>query len=333
MGERHRNGAWIVARGAALAVVVALGSAALSGCSKSDEPKKAEDAGAEVARRVMVASYPTQYFAERIAGGLVPVENPVPGDADPATWEPPAEAISAYQSSALVVLNGAGFEEWAQRAPLPRSRVVESASAFSDEWIEIEEGVSHSHGTRGEHTHTGTDGHTWLDPINAIAQSAEIAEAMSAAFPEHAGAFAENQAALARDLRALDASLREVSEQMEGWGLVANHPAYNYLARRYGWEISNLDVSPEHDDPGQVAAMAGAHLVADGGEVARAIMLWESEPTEAIRAELRKPAWNIEPVVFSPTETKPEHGDYLDAMRANVERLRAVVGRGAGGGD
>ena len=57
------------------------------------------------------------------------------------------------------------------RAPLPRSRVVDTTASLHDSLLRYEHAVTHSHGTEGSHSHEGIDGHTWLDPINAIADA------------------------------------------------------------------------------------------------------------------------------------------------------------------
>ena len=66
--------------------------------------------------RVYTVNYPLAYFAERIAGGSVKVVFPVPPDVDPAIWSPDAETIADYQQADLVLLNGAGYAGWLQRA-------------------------------------------------------------------------------------------------------------------------------------------------------------------------------------------------------------------------
>lgn len=194
---------------------------------------------------VVTTFYPLTYFAGRIAGGLVEVQCPLPEDEDPATWEPDAAAMKMYQSASLVVINGASFEQWVPRAPLPRSRVVDTTAGVQDQLLHYEHAVTHSHGMAGVHSHEGVDGHTWLDPIMASAQAQAILDAMIATFPQHADAFRTNAQTLFEDLRSLDAELTALHTSMQGVKVICSHPAYNYLGRRYGWDLSIVSMDPD----------------------------------------------------------------------------------------
>jgi len=240
---------------------------------------------------VYTTFYPTTYFAERIGGALVNVVCPLPADSDPIWWRPEPDTLRQYQEADLVVLNGASFEKWAQSRSLPENRVVSTADGFRDEWIRYEEAATHKHGPAGEeHTHEGIDGHTWIDPVLAKRQAAAIRDAMKRLLPDRAAELDRNFAKLAADLDALDAKFKALP--VEGKSIVATHPAWNYPARRYGWNLVN---DPE----------------ADGD-----VRLWEGEPGEEGPGE----------VAFSPCEQQGGQ-DYLAAMHANLDRLQAALER------
>ncbi len=57
------------------------------------------------------------------------------------------------------------------------------------------------------------------------------------------------------------------------------------------------------------------------------LMLWEEEPLPAVRAELQKRG--VRPVVFWTCGNRPAAGDYLQAMRRNLEELRAALNPGS----
>lgn len=272
---------------------------------------------------VLTTFYPTTYFARQIAGGQVPVECLVPEGEDPIFWKPSREALERYTNAELIVLNGAKFEKWAQRATLPRSRVVDSAQGFRDRFVTYEHAVTHSHGPGGEHSHEGTDGHTWLDPINAIDQSKAIAEAMAKSWPDHAGSFETNQQELERALRELHSRYEnEVTPKLDGVKLLASHPAYNYLAERYGWDIHNLDLDPDdgltEDAIDEINEAIGDH---DG----KVVLLWESEPN--LESETEHAFYNV---LFTPAElpvtgTAEADPDYMGIMHANIDRLLEAI--------
>ncbi|MFI4872232.1 MAG: metal ABC transporter substrate-binding protein [Phycisphaerales bacterium JB061] len=300
-----------------------LGCSVLSvvGCGSEESSQEASAASQEHENVVLTTFYPTAYFARRISGGLVPVDCPVPEGEDPIFWQPGREALERYRNAKLIVLNGAQFEKWAIHASLPSSRIVNSAGAFKSEFIRYDTGITHSHGAAGEHSHEGIDGHTWLDPIRAITQAEAIAEGMSEAWPEHADAFATNLAELARDLTELDNAFKAMTPKLEGVKLLASHPAYNYLADRYGWSITNLDLDP---DEGVSAEAMEEIAAAIGNHEGRTILLWESEPSDSGFVG------SFTNVYFSPAElpgTGPEplSPDYLEIMQANIQRLESAL--------
>lgn len=281
-------------------------------------------AAAEDKPEVYTTFYPTQYFAERIGGDLIEVKNPVPADADPIFWQPTREDLQAYQGADLIILNGAGFEKWVENATLPEDRVVDTARPFEDDFILYEDAVTHSHGSVGEHSHEGLDGHTWLDPHHAKAQAAEIKDALAERFPEHAQAFEESYGALAADLDELDQTLGSYQESYDDQPIFASHPAYNYIARRYDWNVDNLDLDPEEMPADETLAEIEARMADHPAEY----IVWEGEPLPEIEQRFRDEL-GLESVVFSPVETlSPEEiaagTDYLEVMRANLERIAPI---------
>jgi len=133
---------------------------------------------------IYTVNYPLAYFAERIGGDLVEVHFPAPGDEDPAFWSPDADTISAYQGADLILLNGAGYAKWVDRAALPSSRVVNTSGGFTEQFLPIEGTVTHSHGPEGEHEHGDLAFTTWLDPELAIQHAQAIEAAISVLRPD-----------------------------------------------------------------------------------------------------------------------------------------------------
>jgi len=295
-----------------------------------EESEHREEADAARKPLVMTTFHPTAYFTERIAGDLVQVECPLPPDTDPAFWTPSRDVIRRYQEADLIVTNGAGFEKWIPTVSLPLSRVVETAASFSDRWLRYAHAVTHSHGPGGKHSHEGIDGHTWIDPIQAGAQAEAILKALEGLLPDAVPRLRRNFAVLEADLAALDLRLRAASEGRTPC-LLASHPAYNYLARRYGWRMHNLHLEPsEALTPEALAAVEEALRTCEKETgVPPRHLLWEAEPLPATRDALRE-RFGLESVVISPAENvAPEERardeDYLTIMRRNVQRLENIL--------
>jgi len=260
-----------------------LASALLCGCGGSKTANGTTSPEASGGKPVVLASfYPLQFFAERIAGDLADISCPL--------------HIAALQAADLILLNGAGFEKWPDTTVLPDESVVRTADAITEPLMKYEDAVVHSHGPGDVHTHEGTDGHTWMDPMMALVQAQQVHDALAKRLPaEHKTTLEKNFAALSGELRQLDAAFKEIKPP----GVIfAEHPAYQYPARRYGWTVEHVDVeNPPSKKTG--------------------LLLWEGEPSKKV------PGFSN--LVFSPCESAPESGDYLSVMRDNLSRLKDAL--------
>jgi len=181
----------------------------IAGCS--DGENKTSGSASSIAARPLVfaTNYPLVYFIERIATPVVEVRFLVPGDDDPAHWQPTPEDVLVMQKADLVVLNGASYESWLKVVTLPPSRIVVTTGGLGDRLISQEQKTTHSHGLEGDHEHSGTAFTTWLDPMLAAEQAGAIKDALAARWPQHTARFSTQLAGLTRDLTALDTEMAE----------------------------------------------------------------------------------------------------------------------------
>ncbi|WP_372365034.1 metal ABC transporter substrate-binding protein [Candidatus Uabimicrobium sp. HlEnr_7] len=269
--------------------------------------------------------YPTAYFAERIVGDYAKVVCPVPEDEDAIFWKAYKypKIIEEYQKADLIILNGAKFAKWVSKVSLPQDKVVNTAKPFKKEFIFIESGTKHSHGDGKEHSHKGLDGHTWVDPHNAKIQSREIKNALVKLLPQHQEKLEQNFKMLEKDFDELISTLKKYQEN-ENKPLLASHPAYNYIARRFSWNIKNLDLNPEvmptEEQFSEIQEILKQHPAK--------FILWESSPTKEI-AKAFQQKFQLTSIEFSPCELisdedRQNKRDYLSTMRNNVENLKAI---------
>jgi zinc transport system substrate-binding protein len=274
--------------------------------------------------RIYTVNYPLAYFAERIAGDLAEVSFPAPDDVDPAFWMPDAETIAAYQAADLILLNGADYAKWTAKVSLPRSRLMDTSRAFRDAYIREAGGITHSHGPGGEHDHGGLAFTTWLDLSQAAQQAEAIAQALIRKSPDAKEEIERNLHALRDDLLALDERIAEITRTDPGRPLLASHPVYQYLARRYGLNLISVMWEPEElPNAGQWNALEG--ILED--HPAR-WMLWEGEPGQATATRLR--ALGIDSLVLDPCANRPAKGDFLTVMTDNASKLDRIIGHESG---
>jgi len=274
----------------------------------------------EVAEKLVIytVNYPLAYFAQRIGGDLVEVHFPVPADVDPAFWSPDADTIAEFQTADLILLNGAGYAKWVDRAALPSSRVVNTSEAISNRLLPLMGTVTHSHGPGGEHEHGGYAFTTWLDPELAIHQAQAIEAAISVLRPDDEPEIHRRMELLKENLFDIDGRLAAAAKTLGDEPLLFSHPVYQYLTNRYGLNAVEVHWEPDQAPDGH----AWEHLQELLRSHPAKWMLWEGEPLEETVAGLA--TIGVESVVFNPCGNRPDEGDYLTVMAANAVRLEGM---------
>lgn len=289
--------------------------AGMIACTSGTKEKVSDDHKMTIA----VTNYPLYFLTTEIAGSLVSVYLPDLGG-DPAYWKPDAAIITEYQQADLVIANGAGFEKWMEKASMPSSRLLNSSESFSEQWIETDDAMVHSHGPEGLHSHKGTAFTTWLNFDFAARQAEAVYSALVQKFPDRQEMLENNLRKLKGSMNVLSSRMRAVADGLDGQTIIASHPVYQYLSEGYGLDITSL-----HWEPGEMPDDdEWALLIKLSSDTGAKIMIWEGEPGEEIRNKLS--ALEIKTVVFDPCGNRPKAGDFLTVMEENVTALEMAVG-------
>ena len=294
----------------------------IAACGGGDEARDAAQGASSPDHKlnVYVVNYPLQYIAERIGGDVVEVTFPAPPDVDPAFWKPKPEVVGDYQEADLILLNGAGYARWIDRVSLPISRLVDTSRAFKDQYVAIKGTLTHQHGPKGEHAHRGTAFTTWLDPTLAIAQAQAIKEVFVERRPDQESLFEEGFGSLQEDLLELDRRMKQAVSKAPERPLLASHPVYQYLAKRYNLNLESVHWEPE-EAPNEKMWQALEDVLA---RHPAKWMIWEGPPREETKTGLA--SRGVEIAIFPPCGNVPEAGDYLSVMRRNVGNLESAFG-------
>jgi zinc transport system substrate-binding protein len=289
----------------------------ISACSKKTDQLHDSTSGNDKPV-VYTMNYPLAYFAERIGGDWIEVEFPAPADEDPAYWQPNTSAIEGYQNADLILTNGAGYAKWMEMVSLPTSMCVNTSLAFQDQYIELEEALTHSHGPDAEHAHGGLAFTTWLDFSLAVKQAEAIKDAFIKLMPENKSDFEANYMALEKDLLALDADMKAVAEKIKDIPLVVSHPVYQYWARGYGLNVQSVhwepDQAPTEQQWQDLKVMLKDHP--------SKWMIWEGQPITETVESLN--AMQIQSATFDPCGAAPSEKDFLQTMKKCIENLEQI---------
>jgi ABC-type Zn uptake system ZnuABC Zn-binding protein ZnuA len=173
-------------------------------------------------------------MAQNVAGDRLKVDTLIPIGVDPHSFEPAPSDIRKVTDSSVLIVNGAGFEEFLDK-------LVKNAGG-KRVVIEAAAGLTSRQPREGEPPldpdHQG-DPHFWLDPNNTIRYVENIRDGLSQADPAGAATYATNATAYISKLKDLDQWMAEQVKQIPPARrlLVTNHESFGYFADRYGFKV------------------------------------------------------------------------------------------------
>lgn len=182
----------------------------------------------------VVASFSILGDLVRVVGGdRVNVSTLVGPDQDAHAFTPRPADARAIVNSRLLVINGLGFEPWAQKLAQSAGHKGETVVASRG----VKPLVMAKNGARGEngHQHDEADPHAWQDPNNVVLYARNIAAALARVDPAGATAYQANAAAYARELQTLDtwAKAQFAAIPAAKRKVITSHDAFGYLAAQY----------------------------------------------------------------------------------------------------
>jgi zinc/manganese transport system substrate-binding protein len=177
----------------------------------------------------VVASFSILGDLVRVVGGeRVSVSTLVGPNEDAHEFEPkPADAKSIVQSK-LFVVNGLGFEHWAQK--LAKSANYKGATVVASTGVKART-MAAEDGKGVE-----TDPHAWQNPENVVLYVRNIATGLGKLDPEGAAGYKANSEAYVKELQTLDswAKAQFASLPKEKRKVITSHDAFGYFAAHYG---------------------------------------------------------------------------------------------------
>jgi len=215
-------------------------------------------------------------------------------------------------------LNGANYAKWVDRVSLPQAKLVNTSLGFKDQYMSIQGAVIHTHGPQGKHSHGAIAFTTWLDPKLAIGQARTIKQAFVRLQPDQQKAFQAGFDALEHDLLDLDTRISNIVSANPKQPLVASHPVYQYLTRRYGLNEKSVHWEPDELPNDNMWKELTEILASHPSKW----MIWEGPPLAQTAQRLK--SLGVESVVFDPCGNVPESGDYLTVMEENASNFERV---------
>lgn len=295
-------------------VVVVVAAVLLASCGGDAAP----DAGGTGTPLVVASFYPLAYAAEEVAGDGAAVEDLTPPGVEPHDLELSPGQVRLLHRADLVLYLGEGFQ------PALESVAVQLGSGAVDllDAVEVrgpdDEDDGHEDDGHG-HDPDAADPHVWLDPERMQAIVVSVSERLSELDPANSAVYERNAAAVAASLTELDEDMQQGLADCATRDLVVGHEAFGYLAARYDLnEVGIAGLDPEAEPSPQ--RLAEVVRFARDHDVRTIFFERTASPgvAETVAREV-----GAATAVLDPLETGPETGDFIDAMRANLESLRA----------
>jgi zinc transport system substrate-binding protein len=273
---------------------------------------------------IVVAFYPFQFVAERLAGPYGTVQNLTEPGAEPHDLGLTPRQVADIAEADLVIYQQS-FQPAVDAAVAQQGgdHVLDTATVVPLQ--PIDEGHDHAEeeGEEEGHDHGGLDPHVWLDPRNMASIAAAVAARLAGADPAHRTDFEANLATLTTQLTDLDRDFAQGLQTCARREFITSHEAFGYLARQYRLEqIAISGLSPEAEpSPARVA-----EVEKEAREHKITTIFYETLVSPAV-AESIAGDLGLRTDVLDPIEgiTDQSRGtDYVAIMRSNLAALRTA---------
>ncbi len=181
---------------------------------------------------ILVSNYPLQWLCEVLVAGQAEVINLTKDAESPRDWVPDPQAQDLIERADLLVLQGAGYENWARHLELNNAfRSSEAVFAAYSEHRKLEAEAQHLF-------YQQTQGRTWLDPLHLKLQAKAISAKIDALGLNSAAALKT----IGNELDAVTQRARSRERVLQEFYLGLDPVLELTLAREWGWRIRSVDL-------------------------------------------------------------------------------------------
>ena len=253
-----------------------------------------------------------------VGGDRVAVTTLAGPDQDAHVFEPTPQDAKNLLQTRLLVVNGLGFDTWAQK--LAKAAGYRGPSVVASQGIVPRQLPAES----GQHP-AETDPHAWQDPTHVIRYAANIAAALSQADPAGAADYQRHSQAYAQELQALDswAKAQFATLAPNQRKAITSHDAFGYFGAHY--QIRFLAPQGLSTDAEPSARQVARLIEQIRREKVKAVFV-ENMTNPRLLAQLSRDAGvTAGPALYVDALSAPSGpaGTYLALMRHNVTQLAA----------
>ncbi|HKT34484.1 MAG TPA: metal ABC transporter substrate-binding protein [Nitrospira sp.] len=252
-------------------------------------------------------------LVEQVGGPHVRVTSLLKGYENEHTYAPKPSDLIAVRNAQLLFEVGLGLEIWV-------ANLVKSAGRPSLSVITTSKGIAlipDDHDVHGD-AHARGNPHVWMDPENVVTMMRHITEALIQADSGHTQEFRLNQAAYLKRLDQVSSELIDRLSKLSDRRFIAHHPAWPYLARRFGFEIVGTIQTQAASEP---SAIQIQHLIKTIKQQRVRAVVSEIQLSQRLPELLARETGARVVVLTTLPGGLPRTDTYLDMLRYNVLQL------------
>lgn len=288
----------------AIAVVIPLSSLAVWNLDQSVSYASTNDNQKIVA---ITSFYPLFEFTKQVGGDRAEVSQLIPFGIEPHDWEPTVKDLQNMQQADLIIINGIGFENWANDFALTNTDVI---------IVDTSKGITTNENNLVNHP---TDPHIWLNPVMAKKQVANIANALMEIDPANKEYYSTNANAYILRLEQLDEKIKQELSQCEKKDFISFHSAFTYFADQYGLVQHSII---ESNDPHAEPTSKNLENIINLAKNLDIDVIFTEETIDARTSEVIADEIGGKVLVLSPLEVGDKNTDYIEKMEQNLLHLK-----------
>ncbi|BAT59203.1 putative periplasmic iron-binding protein precursor [Variibacter gotjawalensis] len=266
-------------------------------------------------------------ITRQVGGDRIDVTSFVGPNTDMHVFQPTPADAKRMQGAKVIIVNGLGFEGWAER--------LAKASGFKGKLTVASEGVkareeAHDHDHKHDHGHADhdhTDPHAWQSVANVKLYVANIAKALIAAdaagregYEERARAYTQKLEALEKDIVAAFADVPADKRRV-----ITSHHAFGYFGDAY--KVTFLAPQGVTGDSEPTAKAVAALIRQIKKENIRAVFVENISSPRVIERIAKETGAQLGGTLFSDalSDAKGPAADYIAMMQHNTKLLASAL--------
>jgi zinc/manganese transport system substrate-binding protein len=251
-------------------------------------------------------------IAAQLGGSKVTVRSIVTDpNADPHEYESSTTDARAFAEADLVILNGAGYDDWGQK-------LLDANPSSHRKVLKVAQLVGRK---------PGDNPHLWYDPAYVVALADEITRLYKSIDAADALFFDQQRAAFSAALKPYNAAIAEIKTRFAGRPIGATESIYVYMASALGLDLMSppefMDAIAEGTDP-PAASVAKFHDQIANRQIK--VLIYNVQASSAITSSLKQLAMQNGITQVGVSETlQPVGSSFQDWQVAQLRALEFAL--------